>query len=416
MEPLENSGDSNLRQLAQSQDLEERAFALMELAHLARGTDNWVAARDYYGSALDVYSQLNNEAEVARASYSLGFSQARLGQHQDAVANLQLALERARELNDSGDIAYACGPLGDSLAKLGRLDEAAEVFGIAVTAYEDIGEPGQAGFACLSLGDLLMEQNRQSQAHEQFSRAYNLFQKAGDAFSAAVAKDMIALALTDLDQARDAGKLLDQALSVFEFLEAEERVAELHYRIGYTTNVLGYYSQAKSSLQVAARSFRKHNEFSRAALAEAELAKATLYSDLKAKNEAQVASLVRISAYFVAAGDQKNSLYADAILARWDMLREGFMHSAARRWSHILDRALEHGETETAQLARIYLAECELWKGVYSLGRELLADVDPGSWGDNARTQAEFERVSAIALEKPVEDEPPVERCPGLLS
>jgi tetratricopeptide (TPR) repeat protein len=410
LEPFDNSSDADFHELAKSQDLEERGYALMELAHSARKSENWVAARDHYGSALDVYLALGDEAQVASARYSLGFTEVRLKQFGDAVINLSLALERARSFNDSQEIAYICGPLADSLSELGRIDEALEIYELARGAYADLGENGPTGYAELRIGDLLMQQAKPATAREVFEAAYNHFQTEGDGFSAAFARQHLADALIELGLIDDAVRHLHDSLAVFEFLEADERVADSYLRLGIANNKRSRHSIARSHLEVAIRSFRKSDDYVRAAIAEIQHSSAVIFEDLGGSHSAAFSRSERAKQYLIAAGEQEAALEATVIMARSDQLNQRFS-SAAATWKVVVEKARQFGLRRLEQSALTNLAECYLELGAFENGRKLLKAVDASAWGESHSEPENYRRVCDLAEGKPTVDEEPVFRC-----
>lgn len=397
--------------MAVSANSAERADALMELGQVARRDEKWAVARDNFGAAAELFAELGSDYEFAKASYSIGYCQARLQQHDAAVPNLMIALERARELNDSQDIAYSAGPLGDCLEALGRYKESIEVYELAVSAYEDLGEKGPAGYGSLSLGDICLRLAEQAKAKAHFERAIAFFQEDADAFSAAFARERLAFALMEVGSGEQAVGVLSQALSVYEFLEAEERIADTHLRLGIAHLRTSRFIPAKKHLQVAIANFRKHNDFHRAALAEVQLVFAKLFGDPEERHGDDYTSLSRAIAYLEAAGDKAAVAEARSIEARYSMVKSRF-EEAVHLWKRVLVEARESESLALVQTATTNLARCYLEIGAHANGRTLLKQVDPSHWGDNKAEKENYFGALALADSKPTEDaEEPAFRC-----
>jgi len=391
--------DEELWALSRSDDPSERADAQMELASRAKARQDWMMSKNLYGSALDIYLDLEMDADIGRATYGLGYCQYRLRDYAEAVESLEAALERGRALNDSTMIAYAAAPLGDALASLDRLDEAIVAYELAIDTFAEIDEESQAGVNALSMGELHGIQRRQTRALECFIRAYNLFQSCGDAFGAARAKDRMASALVELGDTDQALMHLKDALEVFDFLEEPAMVAQMNYRIGWTRNFAEKYLQADKPLRLAIQEFRDNQDWSRAALAETQLAMSLIYRDLEEPNEEAEGMLDRVAAYFEAAGEQVNVLIVESISADRLMIA-GLYEEAASLWQDILARAIQYEDKAAVNCARVNLAECLFELGELSKGQEVFADVNASDWGENKPELDRIENVKKVMLQK----------------
>ena len=391
--------DEELWALSRSDEPSERADAQMELATRAKARQDWTMAKNLYGSALDIYLELEMDTDIGRATYSLGYSQYRLHDYDEAISSLEAALERGRALNDSTMIAYSAGPLGDSLSALSRLDEAIAAYELAVETFKEIDEGTQAGLQALAMGELHGMLGRQTRALECFILAYNVFQGCGDAFGGARAKDRMAAALVELGDTDQALMHLRDALEVFTFLEEPIMAAQMNYRLGWIVNIAGKYLQAEKPLRKAIREFRDNADWSRTALAETQLAMSLIYRDLEEPSDEAEGMLDRVSAYFEAAGEQANVLMVESISADRLMLA-GLYEEAAGLWQDILNRAVEYDDKAAANIARTNLAECLFELGELTKAQEVFAGVDASIWGENKPELERIERVKKLMLQK----------------
>lgn len=389
--------EEQLWENSRSDDEEERADSLLELGHRARVLQDWTAAKNLYGSALDLYEKLEKESEIGRTVYSLGYCLYRLGEHGDAITTLQRSLAKGRELNDSNMIAYSAGPLGDCLAAVGQTDEAIAAYDLAVDAFVEIEDEASAGFNALSLGDLHGLSGRQTRALECFIRAFNIFQTGGEAFGSARAKDRMASALIELGDNEQAIMHLKDALDIFTFLEAEERIAYTNYRVGWTLNIAGKYIQSESYLRKASQSFRAAEEWSRAAMAEYHLAMSLIYRDHEEPQPEAEALIDRIATYFDAVGEQTNVLMVESLSADRLMIA-GLWDDAAALWEDILSRAIVYNVQSSIMTARVNLAECLFMCGRHLEGQKVFEEVDAGFWGENNPELENIERVKELML------------------
>lgn len=394
--------DDELWERSQSEDVSDRADSLMELAHRARNRSDYEVAKNLYGSALDLFIELGRETDAGIANYSLGYSLYRLYKFEEAVKSLTESLSRGREINDSKTIAYSAGPLGDSYSALENTAEAIEAYELAVDAFLEIEEHAQAGINALSLGELYGIQGRQTRALECFIRAFNLFQSGGDGFGGARAKDRMASALIELGDFDQALMHLKDALDVFIFLDRDERIAHAHYRLGWTLNLAGKYLQAEEPLRYAIKSFKENDEFSRAGLAELQLAYSLIFRDLEADHTAAQRLIDRAAAYFDAAGEQVNVLVAHSITAE-RLMNEGSFFAAAELWRDILNRAISYEDDYSARSARASLSECLFQLGHNTEAKEIFSEINAADWGENKPELDRIERIKHLMLEKMAE-------------
>ena len=388
----EEMPEEELWERSQSEDPAERADALMELAHRKRFAEDWGAAKNLYGSAMDLYDDLERLSDIGHAIYSLGFCQYRLSEYQDAVESLNRSLALGREINDSRVIAFSSGPLGDSYSALDKHEQAISAYELAVDAFEEIDDQVSAGINCLQLGELHGIASRQTKALECFIRAFNIFQVGGDAIGAARAKDRMASALIELGDYDQAILHIKDSLNTFEFTEQTGRTAHAHYRLGWTMNLASRYLQAEGPLQVAIAMFRAESEWSRVALAETQLAHSLILRDPDMESPEADKMLERLASYFEAAGELPNVLQVNSIKAE-KLFNSGDYARSEALWRDILQQALVIDDAYLIRSARVNLAEVLIHIGLLSEAKEIMAEINEDDWGENIPEIDRLQRV-----------------------
>jgi tetratricopeptide (TPR) repeat protein len=371
----------------------------MELANRARSRDEYQVAKNLYGSAFDLFVELGKETDAGIANYSFGYCQYRLLEYEEAIESLTASLKRGQEFNDSRTIAYSAGPLGDSYSALGRRDEAIAAYELAVDTFVEIEDHFQAGTNCLSLGELHGIEARQTKALECLIRAFNIFQSGGDAYGSARAKDRMASALIELGDFDQALMHIRDSLEVFTFLEKEERIAHMNYRLGWTLNLAAKHLQAEAPLRLAIKLFRENEDWSRAGLAEVQLAYSLIFRDLDADHAEALGLLNRAAAYFDAAGEQLNVLMANSVTAE-RLMNEGSFVEAAALWRDILNRAISYEDSFSARAAKASLAECLFEIGEHTEAKQVFSEIDASEWGENKPELERIERIKKLMFEK----------------
>jgi tetratricopeptide (TPR) repeat protein len=391
--------DEELWERSQSDELEDRADALLELAHRARNREDFQVAKSLYGSALDLFVELERDVDAGVATYSLGYCQYRLSEYEEAIESLQASLAKGQQINDSKAIAFSAGPLGDSYSAIGKTAKAIHAYDLAVDTFVEIDEYTQAGINGLSLGELHGLEGRQTRALECFIRAFNVFQEGGDGYGAARAKDRMASALIELGDFDQALMHIKDALEIFTFMDKEERIAHMNYRLGWTLNLAGKYLQAEAPLRLAIRLFRENQDWSRAGMAEVQLAYSLMFRDLEADQTEAQGLLNRAAAYFEAAGEQLNVLMANSVIAE-RLMNEGSFVEAAALWRDILNRAISYEDSFSARSAMASLAECLFEIGEHTEGKQVFSEIDASEWGENKPELERIERIKKLMFEK----------------
>ena len=89
---FEGVPEEELWEKTHSEDLGERSDALIELGERKVQEEDWLMAKNLFGSAADILDGLDREVDLTRAIYSMGFCQYRLDEGQDAIQTLKLSL------------------------------------------------------------------------------------------------------------------------------------------------------------------------------------------------------------------------------------------------------------------------------------------------------------------------------------
>jgi tetratricopeptide (TPR) repeat protein len=398
----EDLPDEELWERSRADDPFDRAGSLMELGDRGIKSEDWALAKNLFGSAYDLYIQQDRTAEAGKANYSFGYCLYALKEYEEAREALERSLATGREINDSRVIAFSAGPLGDSLAALERSDDAIEIYSLAIETFFDLEEYYAAGINSLSQGELYGASGQQTNALASFLRAYNIFQTGGDAFGSARAKDRMASALIELGDYEQALAHIKDALATFEFLEVEERIVHMKYRLGWTQVLAGNYAQARKPLKIAIKLFKKNKEVSRAALAELELITALYRLDRDDVDHDLNQRAERIKTYFEHAGESQNVCYVDGLTA--EKLTDIKMYEAAADiYRDIIARATLIENNPLIWTSKASLAECLFHLGLQQEAREILGEVDAKSWGENKPELDKLEKVKNLMFEKMAE-------------
>jgi tetratricopeptide (TPR) repeat protein len=381
-----------------SEDPGIRADALIDLGHLKIQQENFALAKSLFGSATDVCQELDREFDLARAVYSVGYCQFKLGEFADAAKSLEDALERHQNIGSARSIAFTASTLADSYLQLGDADSALRNYEIAVDAFVEIEDEINGGVNCLSMGEIHGKSARQTRALECFIRAYNIFQSGGDAVGAARAKERMAAALIELGDYAQAIQHTKDALHTFEHMELDDRVAFTEYRLGRALVLDNKYVQALGHLRSSIDTFRLSKDWSSAALAEVQLANALRLMDPETPNGEAERLLVRTQAYFESAGEVSNALVVETIQAE-KLADKGLLAAAATILSDVIERAEELDDEAFTRATRASLAEVLFKDGRLSEAKAVMEQINSADWGENKVELSRLADLKQLLLE-----------------
>lgn len=390
--------DEELWERSQSDDLTDRADSLQELGQRKVNEENFAMAKTLFGSAADLFSDLEKELDLTRSIYSVGYCQYRLGEHADAVVTLRDALARSEQLSDSRSIGFSAGPLAECYTFLGEDEKALTHHQLAVEAFLEIEDSLNAGLNSLAMGEIHGRLARQTRALECFIRAYNIFQSSGDAVGAARAKDRMAAALIELGDLDQAIMHIRDAMLTFEHMENPERVAYLQYRLGWTLVLNKKYYPAIPHLRSAIQFYRDGKDWSNAAVVEMQLANALRLMDPETPNAESEAILLRLAAYFESAGEVSNALAVESIKGE-KLFEAGSFDAAAAAFADIVTRADELEDAHIARQARASQVEALFKAGRMAEAKEVFAEIDASEWGENNVELERIERLKKLMLD-----------------
>lgn len=374
-----------------SEDGVERAGALFELGRYYSDFSQDEAI-GYYGSALDIYTELDRPVEQAHAVRSLAEIFVKQGRFAEGA---DLFLESARLSNEFGDAetkAYSLGARGDALRSLERWQEAYECHLEAAEAFKDAGDNSMVALNSILVGKILARWSRLSEAVEKFTEAYNYYQLSGHALKAAHAKDELADALAELGELDEAIAHRKDVIEICTHLEEEVSRVLNQIGLGQLYIEKGNYQAAIQLLRQVEASLRADKGFSPAAQAELYLTVAKFRLDLDFYYADTQASFSRLRAFLDAEGDGVMVAKVDRFTAEW--------YTQQKRWlpaEALLKRVVERfqllDEPALERSTRARWAAVLIELGDFEKASEVLAGLNPEDWGE---VKAEREYLKAV--------------------
>ena len=371
-----------LRMIISSDDQEARARALIELGTYYIGEGNYSEAHGCFGSAADLYAELDLPVELMNALRYLGDNQAyHQGRHEEAVENYRRVLELATEVGDTRNMAYGAGAMGDALRELNRLDEALDAHERAVAAFSELDEPYMVGVNLISVGSILYRRNQTKAAAEKYSLAYNQFQIAGNPLRAGFAKDMLSDALAAQGEYEEALSHIDDVIGILNILAEEDAQRNAQYSKALLLLESGRTTEAAAMFLDLAFEFREAKRFNDCANAELGYLVARFRENFIENWVEAKRGLPRVRAYFDAAGLGVNVVKADRFLAEWYSLQEAWPR-VVQILRRVVTRCQELDEPNLERSSRARLANALIEIGEYQEAQQVLADVHESQWGD----------------------------------
>jgi len=235
----------------------ERLVILEELSELHRNNlpdRSLDLAREGVGLA----TELDDSAAEARLRIAAASALNLLGRNDEAVAELESALEIQRQAADAADLARILRRIGAVQFDLGRYPEALDRYQESLGQAESSGDPLETAKTLANMGNLLTRMERLEEATERHRRALALFEQEGFELGVAASALNLGVVLNGRARARaaagdpeGAGELWRQAISAherardqFAAIEVPRGVAKAISNLAIATEALGDVSES----------------------------------------------------------------------------------------------------------------------------------------------------------------------------
>lgn len=173
------------------------------------------------------------------------------GEHPEAVALLEQALEWRRAAEDGAAEADTRTRLGLSLQRLGRWDEARSQYETALALARSLDDPGLEGKVLNNLGGLYANLGEPDRQEEALLRALLLRRSAGDTRGVAAALNNLGSYHRHLGEMDAALVHFGQAVDLFETLDDRYWLARAHNNLGSAYLAFGDPERSRAHLLAA---------------------------------------------------------------------------------------------------------------------------------------------------------------------
>jgi tetratricopeptide (TPR) repeat protein len=374
--------DATLWKLTTSDDKQERAEALLELAKRKQDKDQLVESLSEAATARELFAELAMPGSEARA----GWLEARALHAQDNCAEVIAVLERTIELYRSyaGEVELAdtIRLQAQAFVCLNRCDEAEQSYRAAIELYRSNGGYTAAGICALDLGDLQGSNNHQTDALVTLQESLAIFQEGSDLIGSGRSHDRIAAALIDLGNIAEATEHLREGLRIFEYIEDAGRWTWAQYRLGWALVSQGQKTEAIPLLKEAARWYKEQGYYARAADADTQLAHALTNEG----SEAEARDIYRRTrAVYSGLGLEHNARLADGNIAA-SLVRTKEHDAAIVIYRKILEQAHANDDQYLVRAISVRLANALRGLNTFAAFEEALTILDASpvdGWGDS---------------------------------
>lgn len=222
-----------------------------------RTADDLRAAAEGYHAARELWRQLGDRRQEARALGRLGQLRRRLGEDQAAFAALEEALALERELQNPAGVASILNEIGRVHRRRGENDQALAIYREALAIRQELGDASHEARLRNNMGAALHAMGELLQALEQYEQALEAFRRLGDRFREAIALINLGHLRSQLGRIDRALADFERALILCEALGRRDLEGDLLNNLAVTLDELGEIHTALESYSAALEVYRE---------------------------------------------------------------------------------------------------------------------------------------------------------------
>ncbi len=219
----------------------ERAKALRASSILATDTGDYVRARAFAESSIELYRENGDSRGAGLVLADLGASFHRGGKEKEAVESLDASLRLLRATGERWEIAYALVWLGDTCFRMGDTRRAATSWEEGLGLARNLGDPFLIAWSLGGLGDVARLHAEYERATGMFRESLSLAQSSGDKFGPPFVLEALGLVAAALGNAKRAARLWGAAAA---WREAINEALPSNYQRDYAASI----DQARTQL------------------------------------------------------------------------------------------------------------------------------------------------------------------------
>jgi len=254
-----NQPEEALHNYQQSLEIKRRlgqrkgiADSLNMIASVYEGLGKSALALTNVKEALKIYREIGDRQDVGTVLINLGWFQHNRGKYDDALKLFKESLQIQRDLGNENDQALCLNNIGNSYAFKGDYDDARTYFEQALQLREKIKVPSDIADTLHNLGEVSMKMGQYDQALTRYLRALDLRREASDKSGAA--KESDSLGILFAYQGRFGAALKAREEAMMGFRESQDRSYWMAETLGGYGNALaqvGRFDEAGKHLDQA---------------------------------------------------------------------------------------------------------------------------------------------------------------------
>jgi predicted ATPase/transcriptional regulator with XRE-family HTH domain len=219
----------------------ERAKALRASSILSTDTGDYIRARAFAESSIELYREIGDNRGAGLVLADLGASFHRAGKEGEAIESLEESLRLLRATGERWEIAYALVWLGDTLFRMGDTMRAATSWEESLRLTQELGDNFVMAWSLGGLGDVARLRADYKRATGMFKESLSLSQSSGDKFGPPFVLEALGLVAATLGDAKRAARLWGAAPA---WRETINEPLPLTYQRDYAASV----TQARTQL------------------------------------------------------------------------------------------------------------------------------------------------------------------------
>ena len=224
------------------------------------------AGLDPLNRALTLAIEVDNREQKAQILQAIGVAYEGLNKSDEAVRNLQQAVDINRQLGNKSGVANGLAEIAHVQRSLGKPDAALASYNEALRLEQEIADKKGAADTLLDMGQLAEDRGQPDQALQLYKRSLQMQRETGDESNQALCLNNIANVYLAKGQNDDALTYYQQALQLREKLGVEADIAETLHNLGEGYAQTGQFDNAISSYMKALQLRRTANDSRGAAM------------------------------------------------------------------------------------------------------------------------------------------------------
>jgi non-specific serine/threonine protein kinase len=219
----------------------ERAKALRASSILSTGTGDYIRARAFAESSIQLYREVGDKRGAGLVLADLGASLHWDGKEEEAIESLEESLRLLRAAGDHWGTAYALLWLGDTWFRMGNIERAATTWEESLHLTQELGDHYLIAWSLGGLADVTRLRGDYKRAAGMFKESLSLYQRSGNKVGPPFSLEALGLVAVALGDAKRAARLWGAASA---WRKAIKEPLPLTYQSDYAPSI----TQAQAQL------------------------------------------------------------------------------------------------------------------------------------------------------------------------